>query len=122
MDTRKLNNEIKMNQWMEIIRECRNSGQSVRSWCLEHGVNDKSYYYWLKKVRIAACNTLPDNLEESRVMVPLKIEDLKQEPETATSSQVSVIVIRLNSAVVEIQNGATSSVIENTLRAIKNLC
>jgi len=76
----------------------------------------------LKKVRIAACNTLPDNLEESRVMVPLKIEDLKQEPETATSSQVSVIVIRLNSAVVEIQNGATSSVIENTLRAIKNLC
>lgn len=122
MDTRKLNNEIKMNQWMEIIRECRNSGQSVRSWCLEHGVNDKSYYYWLKKVRIAACNTLPDNLEESRVIVPLKIEDLKQEPEIATSSQVSAIVIRLNSAVVEIQNGATSSVIENTLRAIKNLC
>jgi transposase-like protein len=122
MDTRKLNNEIKMNQWMEIIRECRNSGQSVRSWCLEHGVNDKSYYYWLKKVRIAACNTLPDNLEESRVIVPLKVEDLKQEPEVAVSSQVSAIVIRLNSAVVEIQNGATSSVIENTLRAIKNLC
>lgn len=122
MDTRKIDNEIKMNQWMDIIRECRSSGQPVRSWCIEHDVNEKRYYYWLRKIRTAACNTLPDNLEGSHVIVPLKVEVLKQEPEIATSSQVSAIVIRLNSAIVEIQNGATSSVIENTLRAIKNLC
>ena len=39
MDTRKIDGEIKMKQWIEIIRECRNSGQSVRSWCIEHDVN-----------------------------------------------------------------------------------
>lgn len=121
MDTRKINNEIKMNQWMEIIRECRSSGQPIKSWCIEHDVNDKSYYYWLKKIRVAACNSLPVDAEESHQIVPLKIQEFKQEPETV-SSQVAAIVIRLNSAVVEIQNGATESVIENTLRAIKNLC
>jgi len=114
MDTRKIDNEIKMQQWMEIIRECRSSGQPVRSWCREHDVNEKRYYYWLKKV------TLPNMSESSHQIVPLKIEELK--PETIVSSQSAAIVIRLNSAVVEIQNGATNSVIENTLRAIKNLC
>ena len=122
MDTRKIDNEIKMNQWMEIIRECRSSGQPVRSWCNEHDVNEKRYYYWLRKIRTAACNTLPDNLGGSQVIVPLKLEGLKQEPEATVSIQGAAIVIRLNSAVVEIQNGATGSVIENTLQAIKNLC
>lgn len=122
MDTRKIDNEIKMNQWMDIIRECRSSGQPVRSWCNEHDVNEKRYYYWLRKIRTAACNTLPDNLEGTHEIVPLKVEDLKQEPEATVSTQVAAIVIHLNSAVVEIQNGATSRVIENTLQAIKNLC
>lgn len=121
MDTRKIDKEIKMNQWIEIIRECRSSGQSVRSWCIEHDVNDKSYYYWLKKIRIAACNSLPVDPERSNQIVPLKIRELKQEAEVS-SKQVAAIVIRLNSAIVEIQNGATDSVIENTLRVIKNLC
>lgn len=121
MDTKKIDNEIKMQQWMEIIRECRSSRQPVRSWCMEHDVNEKRYYYWLRKVRTAACNTaLPDISEGSHQIVPLKMEKLT--PETIISSQSAAIIIHLNSAVVEIQNGATNSVIENTLRAIKNLC
>lgn len=50
MDTRKIDSEIKMNKWIEIIRESRISGQSVRSWCIEHDVNEKRYYYWLEKL------------------------------------------------------------------------
>lgn len=69
---------------------------------------------------MSACNTaLPDISKGLHQIVPLKIEELK--PETTVSSQ-SAVIIHINSAVVEIQNGATNSVIENTLRAIKNLC
>jgi len=86
-------------------------------------VSSKSiYYYWLRRIRTAACSTLPINAEGSNQIVPLKIEELKQEPEAIVSSQTAAIIIRLNSAVVEIQNGATNSVIENTLQALKNLC
>lgn len=77
MDTRKIDNETKMQQWMEIIRECRSSGQSIRSWCIEHDVNEKRYYYWLRKVSTAACNTsLRDIFGRSHQIVPLKIEGL----------------------------------------------
>ena len=122
MDTRKIDSEIKMNQWIEIVRECRNSGQTVRSWCAEHDVIETSYYYWLRRIRTAACDTLPINSEKSHQIIPINIEDFKKEPEAIVLSQSASVVIRLNSVVVEIQNGATSSLIENTLRAIKNLC
>ena len=122
MDTRKIDREIKMKQWIEIIRECRSSGQTVKSWCAEQGINQTSYYYWLRRIRTAACNTLPINTEGTNQIVPLKNEELKQESESIVSSQTAAIIIRLNTAVVEIQNGATSSVIENTLHALKKLC
>ncbi len=51
-----------------------------------------------------------------RQIVPLKIKELKLE--TIMSSQSAAIIIHLNSAVVEIQNGVTNSVIENTLQRI----
>lgn len=38
-----------MNQWIKIVRKCRDSGQTVISWCAEHEINSRKYYYWLKK-------------------------------------------------------------------------
>ena len=32
MDTQKVTQEYRMNQWMGIVRECRESGQTVISW------------------------------------------------------------------------------------------
>jgi len=46
-----------LNQWTEIIRECRSSGQTVSAWCAEHDINPKSHYYWLRRVREAAYKT-----------------------------------------------------------------
>ncbi len=43
MNIQKVDREIKLNQWIEIIRECRSSGQSVKSWCIEHNIKQQSY-------------------------------------------------------------------------------
>lgn len=120
MDTRKIDSEIKMKQWIEIIRECRSSGQTVKSWCAEQGINQTSYYYWLRRIRTAACNTLPIKTEGAHQIVPLNMEELK--PKIISSPQTAAIVIHINSAVVEIHNGASEAAIENTLRVVKKLC
>jgi hypothetical protein len=44
-----MKNRYRLQQWTEIIRDCRSSGQTVVRWCADHEVNVKSYYYWLKK-------------------------------------------------------------------------
>ena len=37
--------------WQERISKCRNSGMTVAEWCTKEGISDKTYYYWLRKLR-----------------------------------------------------------------------
>jgi transposase-like protein len=124
MNTRQIAQEYRMNQWIGIVRECRESGQTVTSWCREHDIDPKKYYYWLKKIRAAACKSLPSinqggnivplEMQETSISTPIKA--LNDTQETAYAD----IVIRLGSAVLEIHNNASASLIENTIRALSN--
>jgi putative transposase len=124
MNTQKATQEYRRNKWIEIIRECRDSGQTVASWCKDHGINSKSYYYWLKKIRIAACNALPAMTSQVQI-VPLDIQEVSTSPSTTATHAPSEtdhadIVLHLNSAVLQIHNNASSSLIESTIRALYN--
>jgi transposase-like protein len=47
---------------MEIIRECEESGLSNREFCSQRGISEKTYYYWLRKVRAAAATVIEPQL------------------------------------------------------------
>ena len=50
--------EIKLRQWAEMVK-CRNeSGMTVSEWCKENGINLKTYYYRLKRVRQTVCGEI----------------------------------------------------------------
>ena len=42
---------MRLMQWTPVIRDCRGSGMTVRSWCLENNINIKQFYYWQRRVR-----------------------------------------------------------------------
>ena len=54
--------EYRLQSWMEIIRECQESGLSNREFCSQRGISEKTYYYWLRKVRAAASTVLEPQL------------------------------------------------------------
>lgn len=56
--------QVQLREWAEMVRTCRGSGMSVRRWCMENGVNSKTYYYRLRRVREFLC-------EEHRDIVPI---------------------------------------------------
>jgi hypothetical protein len=127
MDLQKVTTEYRINYWSDLIKECRSSSQTVSSWCQEHNINMKSYYYWLRKIRTAACNSIPDLSNKPQSIVPLKIAGEAQPVFTKIKTPASepaqpAIILRFNSAVLEIQNGASNGTIENTLKALKSLC
>lgn len=124
MDTQKSTQEYRMNQWIKIIRECRSSGENISSWCRNNNIRTNSYYYWLRKIRTAACKALP-SINSQEQIVPLDTSKLS----TSTSIDVAYvssetdqadIIIRLGSAVLEIHNSASASLIENTIRVLQN--
>ena len=50
--------KVRMEQWAQIMRTRRESGQSVRVWCAENGIKEKTFYYWQSKIRQAACDQI----------------------------------------------------------------
>ena len=61
-DVLTVRNEYRLQRWMEIIRECQESGLSNKAFCTQRGISEKTYYYWLRKIRTAATEALEPQL------------------------------------------------------------
>ena len=59
--------EVKQAQWAEMVRRRNESGLTVTDWCRQNGINLKTYYYRLKRLRQAVCNEI-----EQHDIVPVK--------------------------------------------------
>ncbi len=46
-------NAYRMEQWRKIIEDRQKSGLSNKMYCQQQGISEKTYYYWLRKVRTA---------------------------------------------------------------------
>ncbi len=57
-------NAYRMEQWKQIIQECRRSGLSNKAYCQQQGISEKTYYYWLRKVRTAAAEQAAPQIME----------------------------------------------------------
>ena len=93
-------------EWSERIASCRNSGIGVRKWCKEHGVQEKTYYYWQRKV----FNAVTERQAPYFAEVPVKRRQ--------NHSEVS-ITVRIGNAEADIYSGADSATIEAVLRLLK---
>ena len=120
MTTKEVTHQYRLHRWVEIIQECRSSGQPVASWCSNHNVRESSYYYWLKKVRLAACESLPALRTSEQEIVPLNIPAPIRDG-VKTPDVNSAIIVRVGSVTLELHNGASATLIENTLRALNNV-
>lgn len=61
MDLSSLNpdKQVKLQYWLDVIRQCRASGLTNQIWCEQHDISLKSYYYWLSKIRKLAIESIP---------------------------------------------------------------
>ena len=76
-ETTTIKNEVKYKQWTEMIESRSASGMTVVAWCAENGINPKTYYYRLKRLRQATIE----------VMKTQDIISLSSVPETHHSSE-----------------------------------
>ena len=50
-DVLAVRDEYRTQNWAMVIQECSNSGLSTREFCRQRGISEKTYYYWLRKLR-----------------------------------------------------------------------
>lgn len=66
VNTREIAEEYRLSHWAQIMQERSASGMSVRGYCKSIGLHENVYYYWQRKLRIAAIETV----EPSDLSVP----------------------------------------------------
>ncbi len=52
--------QVRRSQWEQIVLECNKAPVSKKEWCLQNGINLKSFYYWQRKIRKTAVATLDE--------------------------------------------------------------
>ena len=84
----KVKNEVNLRQWADMVQRRNESGLTIAQWCSENGVNLKTYYYRLNRVRKALCS---ENEKHEIVAVELDMENaLPHEQITLTVGNVVV--------------------------------
>lgn len=48
-----------LDEWMDLITECRQSGLTDAAWCNEHGISPSCFYNAVTRLRKKACQ-IPD--------------------------------------------------------------
>ena len=64
--------DVKWQKWKEQISAQVSSGLTVREWCRQNNVNEKSYYYHLRRVREKLCEA------ESQTVVAVSTLDYRK--------------------------------------------
>ena len=56
--------DARLNLWIQRIKECLGSGMTVKAWCKAKEINEKTYYYWLRKIKKEAFEALPSECRQ----------------------------------------------------------
>lgn len=116
---------VRRSNWINIIRQCQNrpAGTTAKQWLAENDISEKSYYYWLRKIRREVCEqeglqevTTPSEL--SFVEIPVKTAlDIAPVP-TAPATTTPVAVIRSDSLTLELSNDISESLLRRLLQEV----
>ena len=115
---RGLTKAAKLQEWSERIMMCRSSGKSVRAWCEERGICQKTYYRWEKRVIQEAVQqpTLPTSTQPGLLMQinPNSLPDGKSDPETPE------IIVRHGESTICFPNGSSIETIADFVKALNH--
>ena len=59
-DVLKIRDEYRQVQWAAAIQECKASGLTNKEYCIQHGLSEKNFYYWQKKLRTQIVDAVPE--------------------------------------------------------------
>ena len=75
-DVLAVRDEYRAQPWAMLIQECTSSGLTKREFCQQRGISEKSFYYWLRKLRSHMAEAAgPQLVQLETVSVP---EDMLQ--------------------------------------------
>lgn len=109
--------KYRQDQWEKLIAEFQCSGLQVDEWCEKNEISRHAYYYWLRKIRVKACESMLPAIPEQNKSIAFAKVDLQ--PHYSASP---VITIHLSGTSIDVRDGVGQQTIESVLLALKKIC
>ena len=104
--------KVRMAQWQTIIKECKESGMSVRKFCEDRNISWHAYYYWLRKIREYI--TKPQPAETEFVQLPSPVE-------VAVPANSGTITIHVGRMSVEVEGNVNKASLKTVLNVLREM-
>lgn len=110
--------KFRQEQWEKLIADCQNSGLKVDEWCEKKQVSRHAYYYWLRKIRKKACDSILPSIPKQSTSVDFAKVEVKPRQTEALAS----VIIHLPYATLEVPEGTSQKTIETVVLVLKTIC
>jgi hypothetical protein len=78
MKSRDVTAEYRLSKWAQIMQERKSTGESINEFCQNRGIKRHSYFYWQRKLREAAVESLAIvSADTKQSVVPFGFTELK---------------------------------------------
>lgn len=126
MDT--CTHEVRLNQWKRIIEQCqsRPEGQTARQWLAENGIQEKTYYYWLRRIRKEAYSQMSDEnmslptVQEKGTVSFAEVPMIPQQNSEIPFSFQPAVVIKTSRATVAVSNEVSDRLLTRLLQEVSH--
>ena len=120
--------QVKLQYWLDVIRQCRASGLTNQAWCEQHDISLKSYYYWTAKIRKLALEELPRKSHGCRPVMERTVLLPDAAPEFTEvslrgrqdSCAAPAAVLHIDSVTVDLFEDTPRELLEAILKAVRS--
>lgn len=120
MNTNKITGQQKLSQWALIIKECRASGMSVKSWCEQNDVSEKQFYYWQRKIKIISGEPLPVKIQNA-TLIQVPVSTTRSVQGQSSSTFTPSMVIHVGKVVVELADHTAPELLASVLKVLSHV-
>lgn len=113
MDTKQVARQYRLEKWSALITERQNSGLNVREFCKERNIKEHIYYYWLKRIREAACKSMPT--VSAPVFAPVTLAEVK------IPDQLKKLTLNYAGISLDVYESTSPDLLKNTLLLLKQV-
>ena len=105
-----LTTNIRNQSWLQMIQAQKESGLSIKRWCLENHISEHCFYYRQQKLRQSAGEALQQFVE---IQQPAAAPHLENNTMTNSAAQ-----IHAGRVVIELNNNAPEELISRIVRVL----
>ena len=132
--------EIRLQQWISIIKDCNDSGLTKSQWCRDNGVSRRQFNYWQHKIRnlalesqkqtsLAGTTEVPGFCEIVPATEPLPLEGIQRnvhqptrtdEPDHDHHDRDAGITVELGECRILVSEGFSEDSLSSVLRVLRD--